>query len=131
MSLIIKKLAGYSIVRFGAVGFISTLMDLIVYNVLLRMSVIIYVAAACGFVVGSANGYMMNSRLTFKTARSYWGYIKYLIVVGFGLLWTELIIHYLHVVTKYTGPNQAKLVAVVLVFFWNFFLSRKWAFNNA
>ena len=53
-------------------------------------------------------------------------YGKYLIVSLGGFIITELLVNYLH---NGIGVNKAKLVAVVVVFFWNYGLSKVWAFK--
>jgi putative flippase GtrA len=109
------------------VGALSTIIDLIVYNLLLRAGVHIYIAGAIGFFAGFTNGYFFNSRYVFYRASTE-RYVKYFLVSLGGLLITEMLLHELHLVLG-MGQNPAKLVAVVVVFVWNYLLSKFWAFN--
>jgi putative flippase GtrA len=113
------------IVRFAAVGAVSTAIDLLVYNVLLTLGVHVLLAGALGFFAGFANGYFFNSRYVFQKGGSA-QYLKYFTLSVGGLGITELILHFLH---EGIGENPAKLVAIGIVFFWNFLLSKYWAFR--
>lgn len=119
----------YPILMFGMVGLVNTLIDLAVLNLLLRLSVNTYLAVAIGFGSGLTNGYYMNTAFVFRQAKSYQRYGKYFLVSMVGLLLTELIIFLLHGALDLLPIFQAKLVAVVLVFFWNYTLSKGWAFS--
>lgn len=114
---------------FALVGFVSTSIDLLVLKVLLVIGVNVYLSTAIGFFSGLVNGYLMNSHFVFRQVKSPGRYFKYVVVSLAGLLWTELIVDWLHVRSGRFSAMGAKLVAVVLVFFWNYLLSRKWAFK--
>ena len=114
--------------RFAVVGAVSTALDLLVLKLLLFLGVQIYLATAVGFLTGLVNGFLMNSSWVFNKDVQGDYFFKYGVVSLFGLLWTELIIHYLHVEAGYEALS-AKLVAVVIVFFWNYLLSKAWAFK--
>ncbi|MDO8649982.1 MAG: GtrA family protein, partial [Candidatus Berkelbacteria bacterium] len=55
-------------------------------------------------------------------------FFKYAIIAAIGLAITEAIIHFL-VAEKGLYYNLAKVVAIVIVFFWNFFGNRYWTFK--
>lgn len=110
-------------------GVVSTTCDILVLKLLLSLHVDIYVATALGFLCGLTVGFLLNGRYVFKQERTGRRYLKYgLISVG-GLLLTELIIHLLHVDFSLMGALAAKLVAVGIVFFWNYGWSKRWAFK--
>lgn len=125
----IEFLYNSSVIRFGSVGASSTLIDLIFYNIFLSWGINIYLATAAAFMIAFVNGYYWNSRYVFKSKRNLTESGKYLIVTALGLGYTEGIIHLLHVRWAIVGPILAKLVAVVVVFFWNYLMSKKWAFK--
>ncbi|MBU6389708.1 GtrA family protein, partial [Patescibacteria group bacterium] len=79
------------IVRFAGVGFLSTVIDIGLLNLLNYLGVNIYVATAVAFITAMTNGYLLNSRFVFSQERSYQRYIKYCIVSAVGLVLTELI----------------------------------------
>lgn len=124
------KVRNHGMVRFAGVGVISTTGDIFVLRILYPLLVSnIYIATAVGFLTGLTIGFFLNGRYVFKTERTVVRYLKYgLISVG-GLLLTELIIHLLYKDLAVTGPMLAKLVAVGIVFFWNYAWSHLWAFK--
>jgi putative flippase GtrA len=113
-------------VRFAGVGLTSTVLDIALLNVFAHFGVAVPVATAVGFLAGATNGYFLNSAFVFQADRTAARYIKYLVVSIGGFIITEFIVNYLH---GSFGLNKAKLVAVVLVFFWNYGLSKVWAFK--
>ncbi len=120
------RLASMSILRFAAVGAVSTIIDIFLLNVLHAAGLSLFWATALAFIAGASNGYLMNNALVFGKQRSAVRYSKYLLVSLGGLIWTELIVHGLE---RDLGLNGAKLVAVALVFTWNYTLSKRWAFK--
>jgi putative flippase GtrA len=124
----IQKITRLPFIRFAGVGALSTIIDFAVYNILLRLGVEVHIAAALGFFAGFTNGYLLNSRYVFSGG-SRARYIKYLLVSLGGLVLTEIIIDIAHV-RGGLSENIAKLIAVILVFIWNYFLSKFWAFQD-
>jgi len=123
----IEKITQAAFIRFAGVGAISTLLDFAVYNILLRLHVNVYIAGAIGFFAGFSNGYFMNSRYVFaKNSRTM--YVKYLTTSLIGLVLTEIILRIMHGELG-LSQNGAKLIAVVVVFFWNYGVSKYWAFK--
>ncbi len=112
--------------RFAGVGALSTAIDILVFNVLLLTGASVYLAGGIGFFAGFSNGYFFNSRYVFKQG-SHVQYGKYLLVSLGGLLITEVILHLFHVEFG-LEENISKLVAVGIVFFWNYGLSKVWVF---
>lgn len=116
-------------VRFAAVGLLSTLLDVGVYRLLLHFHMVLFLAVAIGFMVGLTNGYFLNTRFVFAKEHNVMVYNKYALVSLGALGLTEGIIYLLSEIWKVMDNLEAKLVAVVLVFFWNYFLSKHWAFK--
>lgn len=109
------------------VGATSTVLDFLILNSFgLVMNV--YLATAFGFLAGSTNGYILNSHFVFKQQKNITRYVKYFFITFVGLCITELIIYAIHNKIGYR-LNIAKLVAVILVFSWNYTGSRIWAFK--
>jgi putative flippase GtrA len=113
---------------FALVGFLSSLIDVVSLLLLSHFGVNKYLATAVAFTLGTLNGYFLNSRYSFKQELSKQRITKYFLVSLGGLLWTEYIILILanH---EHTTLLLAKLVAIILVFFWNYILSKTWAFK--
>jgi putative flippase GtrA len=118
-----------SIIRFGLVGVVSTAIDITLLNILRRSGAKVWLATGIGFLTGTVTGYLLNSLFVFQQSYTAIRYEKYFLVSIGGLILTEAIMHTLHVRFKVCTLNQAKLVAVCIVFFWNYTLSRTWAFQ--
>jgi putative flippase GtrA len=129
MKNLVDKVLSKSIIRFGLVGALSTIIDVSLLNIFIHLHASLLVATAIGFLVASLNGYYLNSSFVFKRKHSYEGYFKFFVVVFTGLLITELIVHLLTYMNPAMNFNVAKLVAVVVVFFWNYGFSKIWAFK--
>lgn len=124
-----NTLLNSSFFKFGAVGFTSTVIDIILLNLSRKAKLPVWAATGIGFLGGSLNGYILNSLFVFHQNYSAVRYQRYFLISFGGLLLTEAIMHTLHVRFKLMSLNKAKLVAVVIVFFWNYGLSKIWVFN--
>jgi putative flippase GtrA len=118
-----------SIVRFAGVGVVSTLSDLTLFKILTVLGVNVYLTTTLGFLLGLSVGFIMNGRFVFKTERTSARYLKYGLISLGGLMLTQIIVHLLHVDFVLLTAFKAKLVAVGIVFFWNYGWSRFWAFK--
>lgn len=143
MAEIRKQSVIMEIIRYGLVGAVSTVIDMGLLNIgkkLLGWPV--WLDVAIGFIGGTVNGYYMNSRWTFKyNTRGQEGikFTQFAIVSAIGLGLTELIVNgYIvligaslnlagHIVSEY---NTGKLIAVVLVFAWNYIANKLWTFKS-
>jgi putative flippase GtrA len=124
------RIRSHTIVRFAGVGVISTICDLTVLKVLYPyVWDNVYGATAIAFLCGLTVGFLLNGRYVFKQDHTLSRYLKYGLVSLGGLILTELIIHALHVDLHIMTAFKAKLVAVALVFFWNYGWSKVWAFK--
>lgn len=121
-----QKLTESSFLRFAVVGVLSTVIDFAVLNILLHFHAAVLIAGALGFFAGFSNGYYFNSRYVFKSASSV-RYMKYFVVSLGGLGITEVLLDIFNVHLGLRA-NVAKLIAVAVVFFWNYILSKYWAF---
>lgn len=119
--------------KFGATGLASTVVDFGILNVAVQLFHInLLVATFLGFLGGSTNGYLMNNAWTYKRlgkqAKTK-GLVQYSLVGLVGLLLTEWIVSLLSVHGS-LNYNISKLIAVAIVFFWNFFGNRFWTFRD-
>ena len=117
------------IVGFAGVGLLSTLLDITFLKLGLALNAPLWLATAIGFLIGLANGYLLNSAFVFEKQRTGASGFKYFLISLGGLGITELIVNLLTIWHPVLGALQAKLVAVIIVFFWNYILSRVWAFR--
>ncbi len=119
-------------VKFGIVGISNTVLSLGVYAVLLKAFGVAYLAAsAISFLVGTVNGFLWNSRWTFR------GHVgdaltpvRWFVVQGFGLLADlGLIFVFVHDVGLDKLLGQVCTTAIVTV--CTFFVNRVWTFRTA
>ena len=120
------------IFRFALVGVVITVFDIVTLNAFyLYAHLTLYWATFFGFLVGSVSGYWLNNRWTYRRLNkksNLAGLVQYTIIGAIGLIITELLMHQL-AVRSGLNYNLSKLVAVAVVFFWNFFGNRYLTFN--
>lgn len=130
------------IIVYGLVGVVSTAIDMGLLKFLTVVSWPYWLALAGGFGGGTVNGYFMNSRWTFRyktEGQEGVKFTQFTIVSLIGLGLTELIgnsyistiNHSLSLAGKEIGPQMVgKLIAVVVVFFWNYGANKFWTFRK-
>jgi len=118
-------------VKFGIVGVSNTLLAFAVYTLLLKVFGVWYVAASgIGFTVGAVNGFLLNSRWTFRGhAGDALTPLRWAVVQGCGLA-LNLGLVYLFVdglgMDKLLGQIPTTAIVTVLTFFAN----RAWTFRG-
>lgn len=130
-------------IKYGAVGAVSTAIDMVILNIIkLFFGWPLWLALALGFLAGTVNGYYLNSRWTFHfDAEGEEGkkFLQFAIVSAIGLGLTELIVNsYVNFIDlglsffdrDLSSYNVGKLIAVALVFFWNFSANKFWTFRQ-
>ncbi len=119
-------------IRFGLVGVIAAVVDIGLLNILyLGAGLGIYTATAWAFVIASIVAYRLNNHWTYRRLGLPFraqNLTKYTATGAVGLVITEGIIHLL-VGRQGLDYNLAKIIAIMLVFFWNFFVNRYWTFR--
>src|SRR3989339_1020469 len=129
--LILEKTDGgfLQFFRYLIAGGTATLVDLAVLFVLYHLFHINYlVSAAFGFLFGITTNFTINILLVFESQGKIKKEFLLFAAVGVGgLLWTELILWIL-VGNFRLSVMAAKLIAVVLVLNWNFFMRKKFVF---
>lgn len=116
--------------KYLVCGGTATLADMSVLFILNLLGVNHLIAAAFGFVAGVATNYSLNKILVFKSSGKVKKELPLFVAIGIGgLLWTELI---LWILVDNLGLYLmiAKMIAVVLVLFWNFFMRKKFVFSS-
>lgn len=117
-------------VKFGIVGVSNTLLTLAVYTVLLRAFGVWYLAASgIGFAVGTVNGFVWNSKWTFRGhAGDALTPVRWFVVAGCGLLADlGLVFLFVHDAGLDKLPGQVCTTAIVTVF--TFIVNRAWTFR--
>jgi putative flippase GtrA len=119
-------------IKFGVVGVVSTAIDFSGIYIFTHLKLTYLWAIFFAYLIASIVGYFLNNSWTYRhLGRRHnllnLGQYTAISMVGLGI--TELVIYVL------VGNFQAnlfvgKLVAVVIVFFWNFFANRALTFRD-
>ena len=125
-----KKLL-YSLGKFGVAGSIGLVVDFcttLFLKEFLRIDP--YLANACGFSLAVINNFYINKYWTFKSRSgvSSYQFVSFLCVSLLGLFLNTLL---LVLFNKYLGLNFyiSKLIAIFIVFVWNFIANKKFTFR--
>lgn len=118
-------------IKFCLVGFSNLVIDFSVYFFATRVFHLYFVLAnVCSFAVAISWSFWLNKRWTFRNDnRDYRQYLKFFIINVSGMLWQTTLLYLLVTVWRW-HDLLAKGLAVVIVTFWNFSLSRWWAFRQ-
>lgn len=119
----------YEIFRFALVGLCSTSVDILFSFSLKSLGLHGDIATAIGFISGFFVGYYLNSRFTFHTKENAVQSSKYFLVSLGGFCLRIGIVDRLSEATHLTSFKVATLIAIVVVFCWNYTLSKIWAFK--
>jgi len=119
-------------IRFGLVGVIAGVVDIGLLNLLyLEANANLYVATGLAFVMASLVAYGLNNGWTYRRLELPFraqNLVKYTTIGTVGLVLTEVIMRIL-VGEQGLNYNLAKIIAIAIVFFWNFFGNRYWTFQ--
>ena len=118
-------------IKFGLIGLLNTFIDLIAYVFFTRVLFWHYlVAALLAFVIAATSSFILNSYWTFVIQdKLKERYLKFFLVALGGLMWTELFLYIL--VDKFFWFDLwAKILTVLVVVNWNFFLQKYWTFKK-
>lgn len=126
--------------RFTVVGVAGTLVD---FTTLILLKEVIglplLLANTLSYSAGLVNNFTLNRLWTYPDARTkaFWmQFGQFFIVSTIGLLINNGIVALLStplgqaLAQRQIGYIAAKLVATVIVVFWNFFINRHWTFND-
>jgi putative flippase GtrA len=115
--------------RYLICGGVATVSDMsVLYSLTHFLHVFYLFAAACGFVVGISINYTLNTILVFKSSGKIHREFTLFALIGIGgLIWTEIIIWTL-VGKLHFYLMIAKIISVIFVLFWNFFMRKKFVF---
>lgn len=120
--------------KFGIVGFWGTLIDMGVLNFLVIFLLFnVYFSASISFVVAVINNFLLNKYWTFsgyKQKNSVKKQFVQFFTVSLIALGLNLIVMYVLIEYAHLWYNFAKISAVGVVFFWNFFANKVWTFKQ-
>jgi putative flippase GtrA len=118
-------------VRFGIVGILNTLLDILLFYFLSRYTALadsLLIAKAASFAAGTLNSYFWNSRWTFKEVMQWRRFFKFA-AVAFVTLGINIFVFQL--ATQITRFNLlGVLLAAVASFGCGFILNKFWTFQT-
>lgn len=118
------------IIKFGSVGVLNTIIDLGVLNLLVYLGMGAVLANSISFALAATNSFFWNKFWTFRDKESSWKgqIIPFILVAAVGLGLSDLIVYYFHDQLGY-NLNIVKIASVVVVFWWNFFIPKRFIFK--
>ncbi|CAM3466931.1 GtrA family protein [Paenibacillus lupini] len=125
-------------VLFNIIGLLNTLVDFIVYSILVWAGLYVLPAQAISYSAGMVNSYTLNSLITFKGDKSRTSESKFdrrkavrFIILNAAVLGVSMLLLYELTEVMGMGPLLAKLVATGLTLILNFAGSKWWVFRGA
>lgn len=119
-------------VKFCVIGMTNVCIDFLVYIILTRFFHLYFVLANLGsFAIAVSWSFYMNKNWTFKDflgEKLREKYIKFFVTNAIGVSIQTLLL-YCFVVYMHWNDIISKALAVVIVVFWNFFVSKYWVFR--
>jgi len=127
---ILTRDIAHKFVKFGVVGFTGVFVDFgFTYICKEWLKIQKYLANAVGFTIAASSNYYLNRIWTFRSHNPEIAieYSRFFFISLIGLLISTLVI-YLLVTKAKMNFYIAKLVAIVFVTFWNFFINLNYTF---
>ena len=127
---LLQRLLARKIVRFGLVSVVATVADFGVYLPLCKvfpdLPLYISIAVTLGYLAGTVVHFYLTRLLVFKPTKFHIGVEFTLVFIVALIAWglTEGIVLALHTGSPRMKTFPAKVVATVIVFFWNYLARR-------
>ena len=125
------KKSFFQLIKFGMVGVMNTLVDFIVYQVLVYFGLHYAVAQCISYSCGLLNSYFFNSRWTFKETKKYTKqeFARFILVNLISLGISVLLLRLCYEVLGITSDLVAKLIVTALVMVINFIGNKLFVFK--
>lgn len=117
--------------RYSIVGFVSTLINFIFYNLTLMVFDKILLASFVGYFIGLINSYVFGKKWVFKSkiSNNIKTITKFIFVYGFGAFLSAFTIYYLN---KFSlGYNTSWMIGTFLSILNNFYGSKFFVFKDS
>ncbi len=124
--------------KFAVVGVCGTFVDFAVLTLLVKVFGVPLIAAnTISYSAGVVNNFVLNRFWTFTESRSkplVTQFLQFVVINIIALVLSDLIVGAvegaLHPTLGGNAYLAAKLLATVIVFFWNYFANRFWTYND-
>jgi putative flippase GtrA len=123
----------FKLFKFGIVGISGIVVD---YSTTIFFKEIVginkYAANSCGFAFAATTNYIINRKWTFKSNNPdvLKEFLLFAAIATAGLFINNSIIWLLHDYLKFFDFYVSKLMAIGVVFFWNFFMNSRFNFGK-
>lgn len=117
-------------IKFGFVGIINTVINWVVYNILLYFGVNYIVANSIGFGVGMINSYIWNNRWVFKAKSKSPKTVTKFIIVNLIVLGLNNLLLFVFVKEFDLNKTVAQILVTIIMMVVNFFGNKLWTFRE-
>ncbi|SDF97331.1 Putative flippase GtrA (transmembrane translocase of bactoprenol-linked glucose) [Fontibacillus panacisegetis] len=124
-------------IKFNIVGLMNTIIDFIVFSLLLLLGIGSVGAQIISYIAGSINSYVMNRNITFasilhkkETKKIEWRQFIRFGVLNLTVLAISLLCLYLLITKLGLHPIIAKIIVTGMTVTIGFYVSRKWVFRE-
>ncbi|KQX27805.1 MULTISPECIES: GtrA family protein [unclassified Ensifer] len=117
-----------TLARFAAVGAVTTLLDLALFNTLFFLGAPPSPSNLLSYSCGIALSYVLNRTFTFRAAHNYVQAVKFVVATLAGLAISTVFVASLAMLIP---APIAKFVSIPVVFLWNYLTARLWVFRHA
>lgn len=122
--------------RYLGVGVITTLVDWVIFYLLIRYLYIFYLLAlALSYFTSTILSFSLNKRYTFrnKFKKAHYQLLLFVAVAATGLALNEALVyslvHFLFGSNASFGLMASRIIATIIVFLWNFALNKRITFK--
>jgi putative flippase GtrA len=119
--------------KFLLLGILSTLIDYILYSSAILLGVNYVIAIIAGYSAGLLANYIIGRNFIFTSGHKFksskYEFAAVVAIALFGVLFTIAIVKILSYSLLHMDPLFSRLIAIVIVFFWNYFARKFFVYN--
>lgn len=119
-------------IKFGIVGVSNTAVSLAVYYIFMYLNLNLYIGNALGFILGTLNAYIWNSKFVFKKDKERKNsviIVKTYIGYAFSLLLSELLL-FIWVDVLHIPEALAPVINLFITVPLNFLMNKLWVYGG-
>jgi len=119
--------------KFLLLGILSTLIDYILYSSAILVGINYVIAIILGYSAGLLANYIIGRNFIFTSGHKFKSskheFAAVVAIALFGVLFTIAIVKILSYSLLHMDPLFSRLIAIVIVFFWNYFARKVFVYN--
>lgn len=113
--------------KYLAVGIISAIVDITVFEILIRGGLLYINASTLSFFCGFIVNYILHASFTFSSGLSFTKFIKFTVVVLINLGMTNIIVFVFY--ANFEAPLLGKIISLPLVALNGYVICKSWVFR--